>query len=60
MFEIKNNFGLTTADDGETGVYFWALHGADEAWWSSDLKSIQAKARGVAAGSTVNVAAVNP
>jgi len=56
----KSNFGTTTLDDGETGVYFWALHGADQAWWASDLKAIQAKARGVAAGTTVNVAAVNP
>jgi len=56
----KSNFGSTVADDGETGVYFWALHGANEDWWSSDLKALQTKARGVAAGTTVNVAAVNP
>ena len=53
MFEIKNNFGQTSAADGEVGVYFWGLHGADQAWWSSDLKAIQTQARLKAAGTVV-------
>ena len=59
MFEIKSNLGLTVGDDGETGVYFWGLHGADETWWTTDLKAIQTKARLVTAGQVV-ITDVNP
>jgi len=59
LFSGKQNFGSTSADDGEKGVYFWGLHGADQSWWASDLKAIQTKAREKAVGAVAE-ADVNP
>lgn len=46
----------TNGKTAEDGMVYWGIHGADQQWWSSDLKTIQNNARGVTAGS---VAAAN-
>jgi len=45
LYSTSTSNGRTAPAATATSVVFWGLQGADQAWWSSDLKKIQAKAR---------------
>lgn len=45
LYSTNGSNGRTPPTGTELSVVFWGLQGADQAWWSSDLKDIQARAR---------------
>ena len=41
LYSTSTSNGRTAPAATATSVVFWGLQGADQAWWSSDLKDIQ-------------------
>ena len=41
LYSTDATNGRTAPTGTATSVVFWGLQGADQAWWSSDLKDIQ-------------------